>query len=94
MTAFRIAVAGCVTILAAMLAAGCACTCPHRGYGTSISPPPSASATGASSSARVPANRTESYYDRYREERHRREVEKELRDIKRNTQKTRREIGN
>jgi hypothetical protein len=28
-----------------------------------------------------------SYYDRYREEQHRRKVEKELRDIKRNTQR-------
>ena len=29
-----------------------------------------------------------SFYDRYREEQHRRKVEKELRDIKRNTQRT------
>lgn len=42
------------------------------------SPGPRAYSTGAD---------RPSYYDRYREQQHRRRVEKELRDIKRNTQR-------
>ena len=83
MTAFRLAFVGSVVWLLALAAAGCACPCPPAPVSGVYSAP--APATARSSS------RTESYYDRYREERHRREVEKELRDIKRNTQGSRRE---
>jgi len=66
-------------------AAGCGCTCsPPRLYAPS-SGSPAAVVAPASRGGGSAAERTPSFYDRYREERHRREVEKQLRDIKRNT---------
>jgi len=67
-------------------AAGCACTCPPPG-GYAVSPPPPASYPATTSSSSRERGSYTSFYDRYREERHRREVEKELRDIKRNTKR-------
>jgi hypothetical protein len=50
-------------------------------------PPPLPVGPPASPRAYSSALQRQSYYDRYREEKHRRKVEKELRDIKRNTQR-------
>ena len=62
---------------------GCACPC------TSPSPYAASGAVYSAPAREVSARpeREHAYYDRYLEERHRREVEKDLRDIKRNTKK-------
>jgi hypothetical protein len=65
------------TLLSALIATTCGCsfTLPLP---AAPSPGPRAYSAGSD---------RPSYYDRYREEQHRRKVEKELRDIKRNTQR-------
>ena len=81
----RLAVALLSTIVTGGSFVGCACPCtspsPYAATGTVYSAP------ARDVSAR-PA-REHAYYDRSLEERHRREVEKDLRDIKRNTRNAR-----
>jgi hypothetical protein len=90
MTALRIAVVGYLIFLLAVAASGCACTCrqagaPSLGVGA---PRPAVGVTAPyAHPPHSPTRPTTSYYDRVREDRHRREVEKQLRDIKRNTQR-------
>ena len=79
----RIAIALVSIVVVGAALAGCACPCtppsPYAASGVVYSAP------AREASAR-PA-REHAYYDRYLEERHRREVEKDLRDIKRNTKR-------
>ena len=81
MRTVRVAILVYLLALLAAAAGGCACTCPHPGgyvgYGASSAP----------RAAPYSARPEPSYYERVREDRHRREVEKQLRDIKRNTQR-------
>jgi hypothetical protein len=90
MTALRLVVVTYLFFLLTIVATGCGCTCAvPRPAPPAWSAPPSSASVAAPAASRVPAERAPSYYDRYREERHRREVEKQLRDIKRNTQRSR-----
>jgi hypothetical protein len=86
----KIIILGYVVVLLAVAASGCACTCRHASA-PSLSVIPPRPATGVTARdvrpSYSPTRSTTSYYDRVREERHRREVEKQLRDIKRNTQR-------
>jgi hypothetical protein len=66
-----------VALLIALLATGLGCSLP---------PPLSVGPTAGPRSYDRASGRP-SFYDRYREEQHRHKVEKELRDIKRNTQR-------
>ena len=90
MIALRIAIVGYLILLLAVAASGCACTCRQAG-GPSLSVVPPRPAAGVTAHevrpSYSPTRSTTSYYDRVREDRHRREVEKQLRDIKRNTQR-------
>jgi hypothetical protein len=89
MTALRIAIVGYLIVLLAVAASGCACTCRHADAPSlSVVPPRPASGVTARDvhPSYSPARERTNYYDRVREDRHRREVEKQLRDIKRNTQ--------
>lgn len=89
MTALRIAIVGYLIVLLAVAASGCACTCRQAGAPSlSVVAPRAAPGVVARdvNPSYSPARQPTSYYDRVREDRHRREVEKQLRDIKRNTQ--------
>ncbi len=86
----RIAIVGALIVLLAVAAPGCACMRrPADAPSLSVvSRRPSAGVSARDVHPNYsPTRERTSYYDRYREERHRREVEKQLRDIKRNTQR-------
>jgi hypothetical protein len=90
MRTLRVAISLYLLVLLAVAAAGCGCTCRPASV-PSVSAAPGWS-SGVSPSAARPAysaSREPSYYERYKEEKHRRQVEKDLRDIKRNTQRPR-----
>ena len=90
MRSLRVATALYMLVLLAVTAAGCGCTCrPASVPSVSAAPGWSSGISSSPTRSAYPASHEQSFYDRYREEKHRRQVEKDLRDIKRNTQRTR-----